>query len=317
MRRQNYGFEKIERLPGNIGYLDLRGFFPPDEGGATAVAAMNVLSNSDAVIVDLRQNGGGDPSMIQLITTYFFDEPTHLNDLHWRTTSGERVDQFWTLPHVSGRRMPKVPLFVLTSKFTFSGGEEFANNLRALKRATLIGETTGGGANPGERFPLPAGFGVFIPGGRAVNPIDNSNWEGKGVEPHVKVKADDALATAKVAALEAIAGSAADPDAKLQAEWALEAARADLHPVQLAPGQLAAYAGTFGERRVTVEAGALFYQREGRSKLRLTPMTDSLFTVESVPYFRLRFVKDASGAITGVEGIYDDGRRDSSPRTSS
>lgn len=313
LRRMNYGFHKVERLPGNVGYLDLRGFISAELGGATAVAAMNFLAGSDAVIIDLRQNGGGSPDMIALISSYFFEEPTHLNSLHWRTPKGERVDQFWTLPHVPGRRMPNTPLYVLTSKRTFSAAEEFANNMRALKRATLVGEVTGGGANPGEGMPLPGGFGVFMPTGRAVNPIDNSNWEGKGVEPHVKVAAADALRVAHQAALEKIVATAADEAAKAQAQWALDGLRAQAKPATLSAAEMQAIAGQYGDRSITLENGALYYERAGRGKKKLLPLSGDLFALEEIDYFRLRVVREG-GKVTGVEGQYDDGRRDFSGR---
>lgn len=190
-RRSNYGFAKVEILEGNVGYLDLRGFSSPDIAGDTAVAAMAFLANSDAVIIDLRRNGGGDPSMVQLLTSYFFAEPTHLNSFQWR--GEETITQFWTLPHVPGKKMVDVPLFVLTSARTFSAAEEFTYNLRNLERATIVGETTGGGAHPGGTHRVDGLLSVFIPGGRAINPISGTNWEGTGVEPHVAVPADKAL----------------------------------------------------------------------------------------------------------------------------
>src|SRR5262245_6966003 len=149
---RNFGFECVERLAGNIGYLDLRGFFPPAFGGETAVAAMNLLAHTNALIVDLRENDGGDPEMIALLTTYLFDDLTHLNSFYWR--DGDRTQQFWTLPYVPGKRYLDKPVYVLTSEQTFSGAEEYAYNLQNLKRATIIGETTGGGAHPVGGFPI-------------------------------------------------------------------------------------------------------------------------------------------------------------------
>lgn len=122
-RRENFAFRKVERLAGNVGYLDLRNFLPADIAGPTAVAALNFLANCDAVIVDLRQNGGGDPTMIQLITSYFFDEPAHLNDIWTRSTNS--TENFWTLPYVPGPRLAAADLYVLTSARTFSAAEEF------------------------------------------------------------------------------------------------------------------------------------------------------------------------------------------------
>lgn len=200
MKRINYGFERIERLQGNIGYIDLRGFFDPEGGAETVAAAMNFLANTDAIIFDLRQNGGGDPAMVALISSYLFsDKPVHLNDLFWR--EGNRTDEFWTKPSSANKKFGDKDIYVLTSNRTFSGAEEFSNNLKALKRATIVGETTGGGANPGTTFRLSEHFRAFVPLGRAVNPITKTNWEGTGVEPDVKVSKELALKTAYLMAL--------------------------------------------------------------------------------------------------------------------
>lgn len=190
--RENHGFEQVLRLPGNVGLLDLRHFASPGPAAAaTAHAAMAFLAHSDALIVDLRQNGGGSPEMVQLLCSYLFAERTHLNSLWWRKEG--TAQEFWTLDELPGARMSDVPVFVLTSGSTFSGAEEFAYNLRTRERATLIGETTGGGAHPGDEFPLPGEMAVFISVGRAINPVTGTNWEGTGVTPHVACPADEAL----------------------------------------------------------------------------------------------------------------------------
>jgi C-terminal processing protease CtpA/Prc len=199
----NFGFARVERLPGNVGYLDLRGFFPTSVGGESAVAAMNLLAHTSALIVDLRQNDGGDPEMIALITSYLFDHMTNLNNMYWR--DGDRTQQFWTLPYVPGRRYGgSKPVYVLTSNDTFSGGEEFAYNLKNLKRATIIGEVTGGGAHPVGGFAITPHVGAHIPVGRAINPISGTNWEGTGVAPDIAVPQAEALRTAQALALRAV-----------------------------------------------------------------------------------------------------------------
>lgn len=199
MKINNYGFVKVENMRGNIGYIDFRGFMNPEGGAETVAAAMNFVSNSDALIFDLRQNGGGDPAMVALICSYLFGEKIHLNDLYWR--EGDKTEEFWTNPKVIGKKFLDKNVYVLTSNRTFSGAEEFSNNLKVLKRATIVGETTGGGANPGGMFRLTEHFGIFIPTGRAINPVTKTNWEGTGVEPDVKVPQDQALKTAYSLAL--------------------------------------------------------------------------------------------------------------------
>jgi hypothetical protein len=200
METMNCGFEKVEHLSGNIGYVKFDMFADPDVCGPTAVAAMNFLANVDAIIFDLRENGGGDPKMIALISTYLFDKPTHLNDLWER--KDDSTHQYWTLPYVPGKRLDGKPVYVLTSKQTFSGAEEFSYNLKNLKRATLVGETTGGGAHPVSGHRIDDHFMIGVPFARAINPISKTNWEGVGVEPDVKVPAADALTTAEKLALE-------------------------------------------------------------------------------------------------------------------
>jgi retinol-binding protein 3 len=203
MERMNCGFDKVEILSGNVGYLKFNFFADPEVCGPTAVAAMNFLANVDAIIFDLRENGGGDPKMIAFISTYLFSEPTHLNDLWER--KGDSTHQYWTLPYVPGKRLDAKPAYVLTSKETFSGAEEFSYNLKNLKRATIVGETTGGGAHPVSGHRIDDHFMIGVPFARAINPISKTNWEGTGVEPDVKVAAADALATAQKLAAEKLA----------------------------------------------------------------------------------------------------------------
>lgn len=207
----NYGVERVERLPMNIGYIDLRGFLPTELAAESITAAMTLVAHTEALIVDLRKNGGGDPATVAFMSSYLFDDRTHLNSLYKRENN--RTNQFWTQDWVPGKRFgQKKPVYVLTSKRTFSGAEEFSYNLKNLKRATIIGETTGGGAHPGGMRKISANFQMFVPAGRAISPITNTNWEGVGVEPDVKVPADDALRTAQQMALKAILEKEKDAD---------------------------------------------------------------------------------------------------------
>jgi retinol-binding protein 3 len=195
LERTNCSFKQVEILPRNIGYLKFNAFPDPTFCGATVVAAMNFLAHVDAIIFDLRENGGGDPSMVAMISSYLFDKPTHLNDLYNRKENS--TTQYWTLPYVPGATLADKPAFVLTSKSTFSGAEEFTYNLKNLKRATIVGETTGGGAHPVAPHRIDDHLMIGVPFARAVNPITKTNWEGTGVEPDVPVKAADALEKAE------------------------------------------------------------------------------------------------------------------------
>jgi hypothetical protein len=182
----NHGFSKVERLPGNIGYLEFLNFMDEELGADTVAAAMNFINGTDALIIDMRNNGGGNPAMVALVCSYLFGpEPVHLNDLYWR--EGNRTDEFWTRKEIAGKRYLNKDVYVLTSKRTFSGAEEFTYNLKNLKRATIIGETTGGGTHPGGGFRITEHFGMFVPTGRAISPITKTNWEGTGVTPDIAV----------------------------------------------------------------------------------------------------------------------------------
>ncbi len=317
-RLDNYGFYKVERLPGNIGYIDFRRFASADVAGPTAVAAMNFLGNVDAIIFDLRQNGGGDATMIQLLSSYLFGEQKHLNSFYFRPH--DTIHQTWTLPYVPGRHMSNVDVYVLTSSFTFSGAEEFTYNLKNLKRATIIGETTGGGAHPVEDHAfLHMNIQLRVPFGRAINPVTNANWEGVGVKPDIEVPAAQALAVARIEALKKLRDRVTDPDRKRMLAWDLEGEEAEQHPVTVDPATMQKYAGTFGPRKILFENGALFYQREGRPKFKLVPLSTTVFRLDSpdTNYFRLKFVANERGEVTEVVGLYDDGREERSPRSGS
>jgi len=223
MERNNCGFRKVELLEGNVGYVKFNMFAPADLCSGTAAAAMNFVANADAIILDLRDNGGGSPDMVAFIASYLFDKPTHLNSLWNRKT--DVTQQWWTLPVVSGKRMPATPVFVLTSSRTFSGVEEFTYDLKNQKRAVIVGEVTGGGAHlvRGER--ISDHFMMGVPFARAINPVSKTNWEGVGVTPDVKVEAAEALKTAHVAAVTALLDKATDPDRKASLNRALDAAK--------------------------------------------------------------------------------------------
>jgi hypothetical protein len=190
-RRSNSGFNTVKVMEGNVGYLDLRSFAGFQGAKEITDSYMKLMARCDAVIIDLSKNGGGDPNMVQYLCSFFFDKKVHLNSLYFR--QGDRTTEFWTLEEVSGDKMPDVPLFVITSSKTFSGAEEFSYNMQTQKRATLVGQTSGGGANPGGTMGINDNLSVFIPGGMAINPITKTNWEGVGVIPEIKTTPEEAV----------------------------------------------------------------------------------------------------------------------------
>ena len=203
--RLNFGFGKLERMRGNVGYLELVNFSDLHQQSAeTASALLSTLANFDAIILDLRRNSGGNDPMMAFIATYFFDTTrVHLNDIYWRDTN--ETSQFWTMAFVPGRRSARQPLYILTSASTFSSAEDFCYSLQNLKRALVVGETTGGGAHS-SRGPqrLTQSFTAIIPVGRSISPITKTNWEGTGVTPDIKTSADASLGVAHLHALRSL-----------------------------------------------------------------------------------------------------------------
>ena len=195
MERNNCTFEKVEVLPNNIGYLKFNSFPDLSICQSTAAAAMTSLNDTDAIIFDLRDNHGGVPAMVAFLASYLFEHPTHLDDFYNRADHSRL--QSWTLSPVVGNRLADKPAYILISHSTFSGAEEFSYDLKMLKRATLVGETTAGGAHMTRPRRIDGHFAIRVPDTTPINPISKSNWEGIGVTPDVTVRAADALTTAE------------------------------------------------------------------------------------------------------------------------
>ncbi len=195
MPRMEAGIVRADKLAGGIGYIEVAAFPPPEAFRPVLDRAIARLAGSRALIIDVRRNGGGAPPAVAYLVSYLLaaDTRVHINDIVGRTagTTEFTRDSYYSEP--TPVSFAGVPVFVLTSSNTFSGGEEFAYDVKALRRATLVGEVTGGGANPTGGVPLGNGFFASIPFGRAENPITRTNWEGRGVAPEIAVPAGDAL----------------------------------------------------------------------------------------------------------------------------
>lgn len=193
-RSANCGFERAEHLQPNIGYLKFNFFANAGTCASTAAAAMNFLADSDALILDLRDNNGGRSEMAAFIASYFFAGSVHMNDVYRRADN--ITTENWTLPYVPGTRFIDKPIFVLISRRTFSAGEALAFVLQDQKRATLIGETTVGGSGTIDFKSIDEHFTAVVPTGRVTSPITKAEWAGTGVQPDVKAPAAEALETA-------------------------------------------------------------------------------------------------------------------------
>ena len=209
-QRLNFGFENVGRLKANIGYIDLHAFARPQNVAERLAAAMTLLADTKALIIDLRKCGGGDPETVMLFASYLFDKRTHLNDIYFRNEN--RTEERWTSESVPGKKYGEArKVYLLTSSDTFSGCEDFAYALKNAKRATLVGETTGGGAHAGDPHRLSAHFMMFVPSGLPISPITHTDWEGVGVAPDIKASANNALNAAHVAVLKELIAAETDP----------------------------------------------------------------------------------------------------------
>lgn len=235
MSRLNFGFERVERLAGNIGYLDLRAFVPPALMGDTAAAAMGFLGNTEALIIDLRENDGGSPEAVILLASYLFDHPVRMNDIYARPSDETR--QFWTLPYVPGPRFVGKDVYVLTSSRTFSAAEDFTYGLKNQKRVTIIGETTRGGAHPVGPRRISDHFVLRVPMARSISPITHTDWEGTGVVPDIQVPAARALTTAHLMALETQKTRVADGPVKAELDAAIDRLESELEPSEEQPAR--------------------------------------------------------------------------------
>lgn len=295
--RSHYGFRKVEILPGNVGYIDLRQFSnidfrnPDDPARRAADAALTFVADADAVIFDLRDNGGGAPSMVGYLTSAFTPANAPIyNVFHSREgTQSEAPEVFHPNPRL------EVPVYILISGRTGSAGEAFPYTLQGAGRAIIVGEASGGAANPGGAVPVGGGFSVFISQGSPKNPNTGTNWEGTGVQPDVAVPWDQALDRAHQMALE---GIVAKDGQRTDAVWALEAARSTADA-----GDLAAYAGSYGEQTVSVANGRLQVVRGRRPPVVLAPLGDDLFTVVGDPGRRVRFSRDEAGRVVAFDTL--------------
>lgn len=303
----NYGFRELRILDGAIGYLDLRLFFATYYAGEVAVAAMNFFTNCNAIIIDLRYNGGGWDDMVNFLLSYFAES---------RDEVIFNVDQFTidssyyagkTISYVPGKRLTGIPVYVLISPSTASAAEAFASRIKYINsKAVLVGETSAGAGNPIRTVVIGREFVLNIPSWRSVYRKYKTDWEGIGVKPDIAVAAEKALAVAHIDVLRKLTETTVEKEVRDKYQWALDGVLAIYEPVSLPEDILRAYVGNYGTRDVYLEEGILYYQYKKRTKRRMLAVREDYFVIENYDFFRARFAKD-KGEITSLEEIFTDG----------
>jgi len=305
-RQQNFGFKKLEILSGNIGYVRFDQFYGFNEFSKEVVnTVFTFLKNANALIIDLRNNGGGSPDMVKYICSFLLPPGTHLSSFFERRTI--QTETMYTYQPSIPVSFVDRPVYILVSRRSFSGAEAFSYDLQALHRATIIGENTGGGAHAVGPNIICNGFIGLIPYSRAINPITGTNWEGVGVKPDIKISADSSLDAAILSYYDRQLAHATDSGQIKKVTWPRDMLQAKLHPYQADTSLQRTYTGNFANRLVSLENGYLYYTGTDGKKARLIPLAPASFRITDVDYMKIDFVRNAQGQVSKMNFIFEDG----------
>jgi len=300
-RWRNFGFKGLEVLDGNVGYLNLTDFGPVEYGGERAAAAMNYFADCRALIIDLRQNGGGNDDMVMFLASYFIDshEPVVVK-ISYSTI--ENVYYSSTIQaYVPGKKFTDRPVYILTSAATASAAEAFITIMTHFRQdVTLVGQKTRGAENPVAHLAVGEGFVLRLPCWRQIYSLISTKWEGIGITPHFVTAADHALRKAHYDALKKLSGRSQNKDDLAKNQWAMDGIKPFLEPVSVEEEILKSYEGLYGNIDVRFENGVLRY---GRDKQRLIPISETYFLVESADYLRVKFIVE-NGRVNSLERVF-------------
>jgi hypothetical protein len=304
---ENFGWKKLDWLPGGVGYIKVDKFEDISYAGETAEAALSFMANSQAIIIDLRDHHGGHENMQQLVASYFFDEPTQLSSLYW--TYLDSLEEAWTCTDIRGPSLAQKDLYILISNKTASGAEAFAYNMKHQGNATIVGENSAGAAHWSDWYEFPKlGLVAHVPVARPINPVTQKSWEGTGVIPDILIPAQNAFNKAYLEAVLNLEKKFTDKKIKRFLNWLVPSVEARLNPAHLDDDLASKYVGSYlysdGERHCTIsyENGILIYNSSSGKKYNLIPMTENLFKQEEeheeYGEIRIKFILDESGNVT-------------------
>jgi len=292
----NYGFKELSILDGNIGYINLSVFFATEYAGKKADIAMNFFSDCNALIIDLRQNGGGWGDMVDYLLGYFIDYPSPLLlTITESNLDGSKYSE--VVPqYVPGEKLTDIPIYLLTSPVTASAAESFTSHMKYFnKNVTIIGKRTKGAENPVLHIALNEDFILQIPGFKILYSANPIGWEGVGINPDIDVPVKDAKRTAHLMALENLINSSQDNNAIYKYQWAIDGLKAGYDIVSVK--NIIKYSGKYDKIKVNYIDGKLYYQYAERPENLLIPISDDYFLVEGIDYFRVKFFSDKESVV--------------------
>jgi hypothetical protein len=301
---KNDGYEELKILDGNVRYVRITGFhWRPDVSGFTADGAGRFLKEADAIILDLRGNGGGDSTAVQYLVSHFAQDDLAVGTFRSPKT-GKRA-AIRVIEHLPAGRIRNKPVYLVVDRRTASAAEYIAYHLQQTGLATIIGERTSGAANTATSFPIQPSFVLTVSTGRPVHPLTQSNWEGTGVEPDIAAPPFEAVQRAHRAALQRLISSAASAR-RYALNWADAGVNAQLDPYSPTAAELQAYSGRYGKQTVLARDGALYLLTTSGPELRLEPLAAGLFAMRDDPTARIRFIRQDQ-RVVALEALYSDG----------
>jgi C-terminal processing protease CtpA/Prc len=311
-RNTNAGVRSIKILNGNIGLLELGNFVDPTTEAKEAMrSALTFLANTNAVIFDLRNNSGGSPAMVQYICGYLFENKTHLMD--WYSRPADKLTAYWTTPDSTEKRFINKPVYILAGKGTASAAEEFCYDLKHLKRATLIGQATAGAAHGTLERAAGHGVIVYVPYAHMINAVTKTDWEHTGAIPDINVASEKALEVAQEKIFETLLKTTTDTLNLFELNWQYDLLKAYNNPVTIDTETLHKFCGIYGERTFTLENGEFYYQRVGKPKFKLSPMSNNI--MKGNDFYKIEFIKSVDGSYNEIIAYYQDRRIERAMRT--
>ena len=303
-RRINFGFREVEIMDGNVGYLKLDRFPYPSDARDVMTGALSMLSNSDAIIIDLSDNRGGYNESVQLLMSCFFRYPILINTLYERFT--DETEQFWTYPYLYGKVLDSIDIYIITSRRTFSAGEWFAYSMQQNEKATIVGQVSKGGATPSEFYHINDNFMIMIPNKTCISPITNSNFNNTGVQPDFLSPQKDALNKAYWLALKKLDSLETEPIIKAEYNWIMDGLHAQLLPIVIDDTILQSYAGDYGSSSILYQDGVLILKLHTGAEFPLIPVNQQYFMEEGLDHYRIEF-KVEDDIVKGLTGKYANG----------